>query len=48
VEGFSRMRQRPGTMKVPKNQWEAVTLAVTHYIGDMEPEEPISCRQAGT
>ena len=25
-----------------------VTLAVTHYIGDMEPEEATSCSQAGT
>jgi hypothetical protein len=25
-----------------------VTLAVTHYIGDMEPEEAIFCSQAGT
>ena len=24
------------------------TLAVTHYIGDMEPEEATSCSQAGT
>ena len=25
-----------------------VTLAVTHSIGDMEPEEATSCSQAGT
>ena len=25
-----------------------VTLAVTHYIGDMEPEVATSCSQAGT
>ena len=25
-----------------------VILAVTHYIGDMEPEEATSCSQAGT
>ena len=25
-----------------------VTLAVTHYTGDMEPEEATSCSQAGT
>jgi len=25
-----------------------VTLAMTHSIGDMEPEEATSCRQAGT
>ena len=30
------------SMGAPKNQWGA-TLAVTHSIGDMEPEEATSC-----
>ena len=47
VWGISRTRQRPGIREAPKNQWEG-TLAMTHYIGDMEPEEATSCSQTGT
>ena len=41
VWGISRTGQRSGIREAPKNQWEG-TLAMTHYIGDMEPEEATS------
>ena len=36
---ISRICQRPGVGEIIKNQWEGATLAVTHSIGDMEPEK---------
>jgi hypothetical protein len=47
VGSISRARQRSGIRDEPKNQW-GVTLAMTHSIGDMEPEEGTSCSQAAT
>ena len=41
------MRQSPGIREVPE-ELMGVTLAVTHYTGDMEPEEATSCSQAET
>jgi hypothetical protein len=37
------MRQRPGIREAPKEGSMWVTLAVTHNIWDIEPEEAISC-----
>ena len=42
--GISRKRQRPGIKGHPRIS--GVTLAVTHYIEDIEPEEPSSFSQA--
>jgi hypothetical protein len=47
VQGISRTRQRPGMRDMPKKQCR-VTLAVTHNIGDMEPEKATFCSQTGT
>jgi hypothetical protein len=43
---MSRMRYDKGKGKYLKIN--KVTLAVTHYTEDMEPEETTSCVQAGT
>ena len=48
--GFSTMRQRLRIRETARNQWGGVcvTLAMTHNIGDMEPEVASSCSQTGT
>lgn len=46
VGDISRMRQRAGIRESQEST--GVTLAATHYIGDMEPEKATSCSQAGT
>ena len=47
--GISTMRQRLRIRETARNQWGGgVTLAMTHNIGDMEPEVASSCSQTGT
>ena len=49
--GESRRRLQDKTESWDKGGTQesmGVTLAVTHSIGDMEPEEATSCSQAGT
>jgi hypothetical protein len=41
------MRQSPGIREVPE-ELMGVTLAVTHYTEDMEPEEATSCILTGS
>jgi hypothetical protein len=49
---ISKMRQRSRIREAPKNLCVcvrgAVTLTLTHCIGNMEPEEATSCNQAVT
>jgi hypothetical protein len=47
VAGISRTRQRHGIREETQESM-GVILAVTHSIGDMEPEKAISYSQAGT
>ena len=45
--GISRMTQRPGWDKGSAQESMGVTLPLTHYFGDMEPEEATFCSKAG-